>query len=194
MQEATVQDKAPSSKKKKRKEYTKGVETMFRITSRNHINLSEMADNKANIMITVNTTIISLFFYLIYRFYVEGVMIIPTTLFMLTSLGSVLFAILATLPNITKGTFSREEVMQGKTNLLFFGNFHEVSLEEFQWGMKYIMETEDAVYQSMVMDIHLLGKVLARKYKLLRISYTIFMIGIVISSITFLVLMNIYGI
>ena len=39
---------------------TRGIETMFRITSKNHLTLSGMADNKANIMISINSIILSI--------------------------------------------------------------------------------------------------------------------------------------
>lgn len=179
-------------KKKKKKEkrlnesYVRGVETMFRVMALNNINLSDMADRKANIMISVNSAIISVIFYLTSRQLIQDYMLPGTFLFALSSLSSVVFAILATRPNIMEGRFTREDVVQGKTNLLFFGNFHDVPLDEYMWAMKETMKRKDASYENLIKDTHSLSKVLAKKYRLVRTSYTVFMYGIIISSAVFL--------
>ncbi|MEH3114295.1 hypothetical protein [Pedobacter terrae] len=58
-----------TDKKKKDKENRpdKGIETMFRITSANNQRLSDMADNKAHILITVNSIMLSLIVSLLLR-------------------------------------------------------------------------------------------------------------------------------
>jgi hypothetical protein len=60
-----------------------------------------------------------------------------------------------------------------------------MELEEYNWAMNELLKDRDYIYGSMIKDIYFLGVVLARKYKFLRISYTIFMYGIVISVIAF---------
>ena len=47
----------------------RGIETMFKVTSRNQINLSSIADNKANLMISVNSIIISAIFFIFKNFF-----------------------------------------------------------------------------------------------------------------------------
>src|SRR5690606_31568397 len=51
----------------KSKRPDRGIETMFRITSTNNQRLSDMADNKANILITVNSIILSVVIALLLR-------------------------------------------------------------------------------------------------------------------------------
>ena len=70
-------------------------------------------------------------------------------------------------------------------NLLFFGNFHEMSLEDYTWGMNEMMNNRDYLYGTMIKDIYSLGVVLAKKYRFLRISYNIFMFGLIASVIAF---------
>jgi hypothetical protein len=60
-----------------------------------------------------------------------------------------------------------------------------MSLEEYEWGMKELMKDSNYLYSSLIKDIYFLGVVLGRKYKLLRISYSIFMFGFVISVLAF---------
>lgn len=171
----------------------RGIETMFRTTSENHVTLSGMADTKANIMISINTIILSIVVSVLLRKLEEFPhLLIPTLMLVITCLITIVLAILATRPNIAKGKFKKEDILNKKTNLLFFGNFHNMELEDYEWGMKEMMKDYDYLYGSMIKDIYFLGKVLARKYKFLRLSYTIFMFGFVASIITFIMLTMIY--
>lgn len=166
----------------------RGVETMFRTTSRNHLDLSSMADSKANIMISVNSIIISITVgALSTKLDTNPHLMIPMALLLLSCLAAMTFAILATRPNITKGRFSREDIEAKKANLLFFGNFHNMSLGDFEWGMNELINDADYLYGSMIRDIYFLGVVLGKKYHLLRSSYTVFMFGLIISVIAFIV-------
>lgn len=164
----------------------RGIATMFRIMSENHVNLSQMADSKANIMISVNTIVMSIMVSVLLgklQFYPE--FIAPTIILLVVCLSAVVYAILATRPNITKGTFTEEDIKNKKVNLLFFGNFYNMSLHEYDWAMKEMMKDSEYLNSSMIKDIYFLGVVLARKYKFLRISYNIFMFGLIIAIIAF---------
>lgn len=169
------------------KKPTRGIETMFRITSKNHLTLSGMADNKANIMISINSIILSILVTVLIRKFEEFPnLILPTLILVGVSLTAIVFAILATRPNVSSGTFTREDIENKRTNLLFFGNFHGMQLKDYLWGMKEMMKDGDYLYGSLIKDIFFLGIVLGKKYRMLRISYTVFMFGFVIAILTFL--------
>ena len=166
----------------------RGIETMFRLTSRNHLTLSGMADTKANIMISVNSIILSILIgSLMQKLDNNPQLIIPTYVMLIVNLGSIISAILSTRPNITSGKFTRQDIEQNKTNLLFFGNFHQMQRSDYQWGMHRLMEDGRFLYSSLIDDIFFLGVVLGKKYKYLRISYNIFMFGLVTAVIVFMV-------
>jgi predicted metal-dependent HD superfamily phosphohydrolase len=172
---------------------TKGIQTMLRLTSQNHLELSDMADGKASILISVNAIIISVILsLLIRRIQVDTYLTIPTIIFLISSLTTISIAILATRPKVSEGNFSREDILNKKTNLLFFGNFYKSSLEEYQWAMNTMMRDTDYLYGSVIQDIYHLGVVLARKYKLIRLAYTIFMIGILVSVLAFVLAMLVH--
>jgi hypothetical protein len=159
---------------------------MFRTTSHNHLELSGMADSKAHILISVNSIIISVTLsFLISRLAYYPQYIIPTAILVLTCLGAVTFAILSTRPSVSKGQFTEEDIRSKKTNLLFFGNFYRMELEDYQWGMNQMIKDKEYLYNTMMMDIYYLGVVLAKKYKFLRIAYTIFMYGLILAVIAF---------
>lgn len=163
----------------------RGIETMFRTTYRTHISLSSIADNKANILLSINAILISIIgSSLIAQIQDHRFMIIPAVILVATCLGTIVFAILSTRPSVNSGIFTREDILNKRTNLLFFGNFHSMDLEVYQWGMKEMMKDGEYLYGSMSKDIYFLGVVLAKKFRLLRYAYTIFMYGIVLSVVS----------
>ncbi len=165
---------------------TKGMQTMLRLTSTNHIQLSEMADNKANILISVNAIIISLILSVLLRkLATDPYLTIPAITFLATSVATIIVAILATRPKVSAGTFVEEDVRNKKTNLLFFGNFHKMPMENYENAMRTMMNDPDYLYSSIIQDIYNLGAVLGKKYRLIRIAYNLFMFGIIISVLAF---------
>ena len=149
-----------------------------------------MADTKANIMISINTIILSIIVSVLFRKLEEyGQLLIPALMLVTTCLVTIILAILATRPSVASGKFTKEDISAKKTNLLFFGNFHQMELKDYEWGMKEMMKDYDYLYSSMIKDIYFLGKVLARKYRLLRWSYTVFMFGFVSSILGFIIAM-----
>jgi predicted metal-dependent HD superfamily phosphohydrolase len=173
-------------KKESSKVAERGIETMFRNTVRTHVEFSAMADSKANIMISINTLIIGIIVATLLRKLVEyPYLTIPTFILMGVSLTCIIFAVFVTRPSVTTGLFTREDIEQKKTNLLFFGNFFKMPLGDFQWGMSRLMNDKEYLYSSMVKDFYFLGQVLGRKYKYLRICYTIFMYGMIITVLAY---------
>ena len=168
----------------------RGIQTFFRVALKNHIKLSEIADTKANILLSVNAIIISLVLSnLISKLDSpsNNYLIIPTLIFTISSVVSMVLSVIATRPNITSGEFTKEDVEQKRVNLTFFGNFHKMELKEYQWAISELIKDKTYLYDSMTKDLYFLGKVLDRKYRILRITYNIFMTGMIISVIAFIV-------
>lgn len=184
-----LEDKSDKKKKKKDKP-DKGVETLFRVTLNNHTQLSQIADSKANILLSVNAIIISIALSTIIPKLdspSNAHLVTPTFIMLLFSVISIIFAILATRPKVNSAVYDPEDVKKRKMNLLFFGNFSKMPLDHYQAAMKEMMEDKDYLYESLIKDLYLLGTVLERKYKLLRVTYNIFMFGIVTSVIAFVI-------
>ena len=164
----------------------RGVETLFKTASGNHMRLSGMADNKAHILLSVNSIIISIILSVLGRKIAEFPhLLIPTVMLLAVSVTTVVFAVLTTKPKISKGTFTEEQINKREVNLLFFGNFHQMELKRYEWGMRELMYDKEYLYLSMTKDIYFLGKVLAAKYRYLSIGYCIFMYGLICSVIAF---------
>ena len=191
--DAQVEKLKRKLKKAKKKRPDRGIETMFRTTYRTHINLSDLADNKANILLSINAIIISIIFSNAIVKMADGseidmsLWIYPMILLMCVCMATIVFAILATRPKINSGTFNREDILNKKTNLLFFGNFFDMDLDDYMWGIDQMMQDAQYLYGSMAKDIYFLGRVLARKFLLLRIAYNVFMYGMGLTLLAFLI-------
>jgi len=166
----------------------RGVQTFYRTALRNHIKLSDIADTKANILLSVNAIIISVVLAnLISKLDNNPYLTWPTVIFTLFCVVSMILSVIATRPNVTSGQFTKQDVIDQKVNLSFFGNFHKMKLEEFEWAIGEMVQDKDYIYKALTKDLYFLGIVLERKYRLLRITYTVFMVGIIVSLISFAV-------
>ena len=200
--------KKTEKKKKKKKEKQndtfadpkRGVETMFRTMYSNHIKLSDMADKKAGMMIQLNAVLLSVIItYLGAKssalgpaFTKNPVLAIPMSILLFTSLGSVVTAILSAQPDVTSFKWLKKSPQianNRRVNLLFFGNFTKLSLDNFQDSIRELMRQKEGLYTNMVTDVYYLGEVLSRKYNLLRTSYSVFMVGLILTVLSFIIVL-----
>lgn len=164
----------------------RGIQSFYRVALRNHIKLSDIADTKANILLSVNAIMISLVLSnLLSKLDSNSFLVIPTAIFVLSSATTMILSVIATRPNVTRGEFTREDVQNKSVNLTFFGNFHKMELSQYEWAISELLKDKDYIYSSMTKDLYFLGKVLDRKYRILRLTYTIFVIGTIISIVAF---------
>lgn len=173
----------------------RGIETLYRSVYNYHISLTSIADNKANMMISINTIIISIVITLFgtgFTFSSQSGFgsvrfVFPMAFLLLTSLLAVVFAILSARPNVT--TKEKYELSKKDSSILFFGNFAQLQLREFVDKIKALKDEKDELYDSMSIDIYYLGAVLIKKYNFLSWSYNIFMFGMVLCAVGFVVIM-----
>ena len=169
------------------------VETLFRVTFRNQIHLVQIADNKANSIITINTLVITILIALSgYGSVKQEVdfrsikMVLPIIVLIITCLISVVFALMATQPRIVK-TKNKTKESKSKGSLLFFGSIPERTLDDYLENMDELTHSPDSVYQAMEIEIYNQSKVLNNKYKYLNISFLVFRYGFIVSVLAFLV-------
>lgn len=170
----------------------RAVQTFFRANYRNHINLSSIADNKAHIMISVNSILISVLISIIsYRNTAENnpPIVLPVIIFLVTGLTSLIFAVLCARPKVTSFNENVTSKEERRRNMVFFGNFVSMDLEEYEESMDALFRDSELLYGNLTRDLYFLGKVLDKKYRYLKVSYNIFMIGFVATVVTFLVIL-----
>lgn len=167
-----------------------GIQTFFRSSYRSHIHLSMIADNKANIMISVNAIVISLLIsVLTYQDVTTTApqILLPVVTFLITGMTSLVFAVLAVRPKVTQLNVGDTPKKDYKKNIVFFGNFVNLELEEYEEAMDAMFRDGELMYGNMTRDLYFLGKVLDKKYRYLTHSYNIFMVGFVATVLIFLV-------
>jgi len=189
-----VSEAEPKKKKKGKKKdagglgTSRGIETMFRTSYRVHMDLSSLADAKANIMISINGLIISITLAAaapnIMR---HPFIVVPTAVLLVGCLIALVFAVLAARPRVSSKHLTLKDIAANKANILFFGNFVNLDEDEFVEGMVDLMGETEHLYVNMIRDLYGLGKVLQRKFHLLRISYNVFMVALVIGVTLFVV-------
>jgi len=158
----------------------RGVETLFRLLSKNQYTLNTMIDTKSNILISINALILSLILGTVMsQLSNDPHLIFPIVMILFTNLASITFAIFATRPELVHG--KREA-----KNLMFYGNFQDMEESEYVSSITALMNEGDELYKTIAKDTYHLGKTIDRKFKLLRKSFNIFLIGIILSVIAFI--------
>jgi len=167
--------------------YSRGVETMFRITARNQINLNSIADNKSNILISVNAIIISIIITMLAGNIGNMAKdIIPILVLLVICLATIIIAILSTRPNIVMSNFTDEDIKNKKVDLIFFGNFIKLEYDDYLVDLKEMLKDEDHLYSTLIRNQYELGKILSKKFRLVRMAYNVFMFGIIITVLVFI--------
>ena len=164
----------------------KSAQMMFKTTLRNQIDLTNIADNKANIMLTINSILLTFGMpLLISQLEKFPNLVWPGATLLLTCILSIVSATLATRPVKMEGHTDISKIDQGKTNLFFFGNFFKMTREDYIRGLKQVTLSEDILDKTIVNDLYYLGRALGQKYHRLRVTYSIFMVGMVLTVLVF---------
>jgi len=167
---------------------SKSAQTQLKTALRNHIDLSAIADNKANIMLSVNAIVITVGIpLLLQRCMTNPNLFIPTIIIGVSSIISMVFATLSTRPQKMTGITNKELIPQKQTNLFFFGNYYNMQFDDYEEGMKQVVADNDLMDNSITRDLFFLGKTLGVKFAQLRICYNIFMGGIIGAAISLIV-------
>lgn len=173
----------------------RGKETLFRVTIRQQINHISIADNKASMIININTLIIGVIMTVLgsgvyidrLSFLRQDLLTIPFIILLVTALVSAIFAVLAARPKILKGNAKDLD----KRSKLFFGYIDEQSQSQYLEEMLAVLSSKEAIYENLTIDIHNQGKILATKYRRLREAYTFFIVGLIASVGSFLLIWGI---
>lgn len=182
-----------TTRKRTGKEFGRGIDTLYRTNYNNQISLSSIADGKANMMISINTIILSVIitfsgagFSMNPSLTVDHLrFVVPIFILLIGSLFSVVFAVISARPKVTQKKLDMELVKRNKTSLLFFGNFLQVPLDDYVAHLSELKTDQQHLYDSMSVDMYYLGMVLNTKYKWLTWSYNTFMISLILCVMAF---------
>ncbi len=165
---------------------SRGIETMFRNASRANYQLIAFADNKASIMITVNGFILSVLMASIGSTYNQTPwLVLPSFAFMLTSIASIFYSVLAAYPRVPDKNITIQDVREMKpdANILFFGTSANMNEEDYLQITEEMMHDQNFLYRTMALDNRNIGKMLLRKFKMLSLAYRVFLFGLTVTLI-----------
>lgn len=153
------------------------LDQLLRQTRIHHMQLSMIADQKAAMLLTVSSVVLTLSTQYLgderYRW--------PAALLVGFSLLTVGLAAIAAMPKIGWG---RRRAPAATRNVLFFGYFTQLSYEQFVAGMEDVMRSPGATYEAQLREIYELGQYLQKeKYRYVRLAYLSFMCGLVLSTL-----------
>jgi hypothetical protein len=162
------------------------LDHMLRQTRMHHMQLSAMADAKANALMTMSSVITTFSASFVMKPTFQPAVIVLISFCLLTILLAT-FSVMPTTPlRIKRGEAAPK--LGPASNLLFFGTFVGMQYEQFMDEMEEVMNDPSRTYEAQVREIYLLGCFLAeKKYRYLRFAYLAFLTGLFSAGITLVV-------
>jgi Family of unknown function (DUF5706) len=183
---------APDAKQKKdkkaKKRQNRGIETMYRVTYQNHISLSQLADNKANMLMSINGLIISVTIAIATRPGAVSWSLAPLLVLITGCMVSLAFAIIAARPRLNRSAVTIDQVRNDTANLLFFGQFTSMPLAEFQDSLQVLMKDRRLLYAHLGRQLYHMGESLNGKYRYLQIAYGAFLASTALATALFVLM------
>ena len=161
------------------------AQTYFRTAFRHQVQRSAIADRKAAIMISVNALLIgAIITFLSYRNFAQTrpELLFPVTIFVLCGLVSLVYAVLSARPSNTSARARKNAIGTHEG----FGHLGPVA---FRQRVERLLLDPAALYGEMIDELHGLGAVLDQRFGKLRIAYTVFLVGIVFSTLVIVALL-----
>ena len=143
---------------------------MLRTTQQHHVQLSAMADQKANILIGASLVVITMLLGQIHSIGFSWPMVVMG----IFTFSAALCALLAVTPSL------KRPLKTEQNNWLFFGAFSHLSQDEYTDKILDMLNSDQSVHKAMIQDIYQMGMVLhKKKYRYLSYSYRLFIVGLI---------------
>ena len=175
----------PKKKKKKKKKsgISKQSVNIVRTTQRNNIDLTSIADNKANVLLSLNAIIIAALVPIIISnidIVFERLFIIPLVILGITSFITAYLSAQVLKPsNFDKMRFTKD--LNSESSPFFFGNFYEMEAEEYFELIKESLSNPKDLKSHLAQDLYYIGKRLGEKMLYVRKAYNIFIVGMLLT-------------
>jgi hypothetical protein len=191
MEEPIVEKKKNKDKNKEKDKTERERQTFYRVTFKNNCNLLQIADNKANIIISINALVISSTIAVLgygsvsHMIQIDSlVTVIPILIFLSVILTSTMLAVQAAKPSIVGK--SKNEGDKPKSSLMFFGESSRYTMEDYLAETKKMLAENSTIQDHMSISLYFQGIVLNRKYKLIRKAYEVFVLGLGLGILLFI--------
>jgi Family of unknown function (DUF5706) len=178
----------PREEKVKKPNAERAADTLFRSAYRVQMDLTALADNKANMMISINGIVMSIIIASVApKLDSNPWLLLPTVVLLVGNLVSMVYAVMAARPRVKSPALNPPIPAKPGGNLLFFGTFATMREDDFVAAVAHLMEERQPVYETMTRNIYGIGTVLFRKFLLLQYAYTSFMVALVLGVTSFMI-------
>ena len=157
---------------------------LMRATQFHLVQLSSMADMKANMLLTMSSVVMTLALPQL----LKNTHLWPLFILVGFCLLTICLATYAVMPKLPPVDLSAPDVSNSTFNPLFFGDFTRMSQAQFEAHMGEIMSDPSRTYGAQVRELYLLGTFLAKKkYRFLRLAYLSFIAGLSSTFLCFII-------
>jgi hypothetical protein len=184
--EGLVVKEVKKKKKKKGSGISKQTINIIRTTQRNNIDLTAIADNKANVLLSVNAIIIAALIPIVIAnidVVFEKMFIVPLMILAITCFITIYLAAAVLKPSNFDQMRSSKDPDE-ESSPFFFGNFYQMEAEEYFSFIKSSLNDPKDLKAHLAQDLYYIGKRLGEKMSFVRQAYNIFTIGILLTLIS----------
>lgn len=176
----------------KTKGLPKTVINIIRTTQRNNIELTAIADNKANVLMSLNAFILAAIIPYAFsnsEIIFENLLFIPLVFAAITSSLTIYLAAQVLKPSdFDKKRNGTNPNVQASP--FFFGNFYKMSSEEYYHYLKEGLANDNLVKAHLAQDLYYIGKRLGDKMSLIRIAFNVFIVGIFVTVFSTVIVLS----
>ena len=180
--------------KKKKKKFSKDIVNIIRTTQRNNIELTHIADNKANVLLSLNALMITFLVPMVLAnasMIIEKLLYIPLVILSVTCFSTIYIATIVLKPSRFEN-FRDEKDKTKNFSPFFFGNFYKMEAADFQTFLDKQLSKENMVPNHFAKDLFYVGKRLGFKMTWIRRAFNLFLIGLFLSLFSLLAVLFLF--
>ncbi|MEO1260464.1 MAG: Pycsar system effector family protein [Bacteroidota bacterium] len=187
-EELQIAEQEPGKKKKKNKKegFNKDTVNVIRTTQRNNVELTHLADNKANVLLSLNAIMLTFLIPNVVSntdFIIERHLLIPLVILAATCFSTIYISTIVLKPS----RFENPRYFFNKYknhSPLFFGNIYRMTSQEFYDSLDETFADDKNIMETLKQNLFYSGKRLGYKMTWIRRAFNIFLIGMFLSIIS----------
>jgi len=156
------------------------LDHMLRETRIHLISFSQMADTKANILLSISSVLLSISLTRISDPRFAGALVVLVGFLLIT----IFLALMTVIPKMQGFRHKKHSVHDPTYSPLYFGDYADIPYEEYTQNMEEIMNDSNRTYETMVKEIYYSGVYLVKnKYRYIRLGYIFFFAGLIVTTL-----------
>ncbi len=171
---------------KPKNKISKETINVIRTTQRNNVELTQIADNKANVLLSLNAIMLTVLMPSVISntdLIVKPYLYLPLIILAATCFSTIYISTMVLKPS----KFDKPRYFSGQYknySPFFFGNIYKMTPNEFFETMDEAFGDKEIIKYSLMQDMYYAGKRLGYKMNWIRRAFDIFLAGILLSIIS----------